>query len=150
MPCCHITLREKKPVHREKYPDICRTWGDWIRARRIDLNLTKRQLSLNLNVSDITIYLWERNKVRPSLAQIPKIIEFLGRDPFEKETATLGERIREYRRVRGLSREKLAEQLGINLSTLEGWETGKHQPTKKLLDKIKSVIIKNGIPGQSY
>jgi len=103
------------------------------------LNLTKRQLSLNLNVSDITIYLWERNKVRPSLAQIPKIIEFLGRDPFEKETATLGERIREYRRVRGLSREKLAEQLEINLSTLEGWEIGKHQPTKKLLDKIAGI-----------
>ena len=103
------------------------------------MNLTKRQLSLNLNVSDITIYLWERNKVRPSLAQIPKIIEFLGRDPFEKETATLGERIREYRRVRGLSREKLAEQLEINLSTLEGWEIGKHQPTKKLLDKIAGI-----------
>jgi len=85
LPFCHLTLKAKKPVHREKYPDFCRTWGDWIRARRIDLKLTKRQLSLNLNVSDITIYLWEKNKVRPSLAQVPKIIEFLGKDPFEKK-----------------------------------------------------------------
>jgi transcriptional regulator with XRE-family HTH domain len=90
-----MTLRAKKPVHREKYPDICRTWGDWIRARRIDLKLTKRQLSLKLNVSDITIYLWERNRVKPSLAQIPKIIDFLGRDPFQREATTLSEKIQE-------------------------------------------------------
>jgi len=118
-----------------------RTWGDYIKVRRLDLKLTKRQLSLRLNVSDLTIYLWERNKVRPSLAQIPKIIEFLGRDPFEKETDNLAERIKDFRRICGLSRKRLAEQLGINLSTLEGWETGKHQPTKKLLDKIKSALV---------
>jgi len=100
------------------------------------LKLTKRQLSFNLNVSDVTIYLWERNKVRPSLAQIPRIIEFLARDPFENKADSLAERIKDFRRVRGLSRKKLANQLGIDPSTLEGWETGKHQPTKKLLDKI--------------
>ena len=133
-----MTLKARKPVHREKYPDILRTWGDHIKTRRLDLKLTKRQLSFFFNVSDITIYLWEKNKVEPSLAQIPKIIEFLGRDPFDKETENLGDKIREYRRIHGLSRKKLAEQLGINLSTLEGWETGKHQPTKKLLDKIAS------------
>jgi transcriptional regulator with XRE-family HTH domain len=95
----HKDLRGQKPIHREKYPDICRTWGDWIKCRRLDLKLTKRQVSLRLNVSDITIYLWERNKVRPSLSQIPKIIELLGRDPFQREAATLSEKIREYRRV---------------------------------------------------
>jgi len=78
-----LTLKAKKPVHREKYPDILRTWGDHIKTRRLDLKLTKRQLSLKFQVDDTTIYLWERNKVRPSLAQIPEIIEFLNRDPFE-------------------------------------------------------------------
>jgi DNA-binding XRE family transcriptional regulator len=86
LPFCHLTLRAKKPAHREKYPDFCRTWGDWIKVRRLDLKLTKRQLSLKLNVTDLTIYLWEKNQVQPSLAQIPKIIEFLGRDPFEGKT----------------------------------------------------------------
>jgi transcriptional regulator with XRE-family HTH domain len=136
-----LTLQARKPVHREKYPDICRTWGDYIKVRRLDLKLTKRQLSLNLNVSDITIYLWERNKVKPSLAQIPKIIEFLGHDPFERKNDNLAERIKNFRRVHGLSRKKLADQLGIDPSTLEGWETVKHQPTKKLLDKIKSALV---------
>jgi len=133
LPFCHITLKAKKPVSREKYPDICRTWGDWIKVRRLDLKLTKRQLSLKLNVSDLTIYLWEKNRVEPSLAQIPKIIEFLGRDPFEKKTENLGEKLREYRRIHGLTQKKLAERLGVDETTVAGWERGKHQPAKQLL-----------------
>jgi transcriptional regulator with XRE-family HTH domain len=129
-------LKGRKPVSREEYPDFLRTWGDWIRARRIDLKLTKRQLSSNLNVSDITIYLWEKNKVRPSLAQIPKIIEFLGGDPFKKETEKLGDKIREYRRIHGLTQEKLAAQLGVDQTTLAGWERGEHKPSEKLFNKL--------------
>jgi DNA-binding XRE family transcriptional regulator len=104
------------------------------------LKLTKRQLSSNLNVSDITIYLWEKNKVKPSLAQIPKIIEFLSRDPFEKETEKLGDKIREYRRVHGITQKELAEQLGVDQTTLAGWERGKHKPTKRFREIISKVF----------
>ena len=79
--------------------------------------------------------------MRPSLAQIPKIIEFLGRDPFEKETEYLGAKIHDYRRVHGLSQKKLAEQLGVDQTTLAGWESGEHRPTKKLLDKINPILL---------
>jgi len=105
------------------------------------LKLSKCQLSLIFHVDDTTIYLWEKNKVLPSLAQIPKIIEFLGRDPFEKKIEDLGDKIQEYRRVHGLTQKKLAEQLGINSSTLAGWEKGIHQPTKKLLNKTVSILV---------
>jgi len=105
------------------------------------LKLTKRQLSLKLNVSDITIYLWEKNKVQPSLAQIPKIIEFLGRDPFEKKIENWGDKIREYRRVHGLTQKKLAEQLGVDSSILASWEKDEHQPTKKLFNKTVSIFV---------
>jgi len=135
-----LTLKAKKPVSREKYPDFCRTWGDWIKVRRIDSKLTKRQLSLKLNVSDLTVYLWENNRVEPSLAQIPKIIQFLGRDPFEKETEKLGDKIREYRRVHGLTQKKLAEHLGVDQTTLAGWERGEHAPTRTLHEKLKQFI----------
>jgi len=140
LPFCHLTLKAKKPVHREKYPDICRTWGDWIKVRRLDLKLTKRQLSLRFNVSDVTIYLWEKNRINPSLAQIPKIIEFLGRDPFEKKTENLGEKIREYRRIHGLTQKKLAEQLGVDPTTLAAWESSKHRPSKQILEKLKLLL----------
>jgi transcriptional regulator with XRE-family HTH domain len=132
-----LTLKAKKPIHREKYPDSCKTWGDWIKARRLDLKLTKRQLSLKFNVSDITIYLWERNRVQPSLGQIPKIIEFLGQDPYEKNAEKMGDKIREYRRIHGLTQRRLAVQLGIDPTTLAGWEKGDHRPTKRLLNHMK-------------
>jgi transcriptional regulator with XRE-family HTH domain len=141
LPFCHITLKTKKPVSREKYPDFMRTWGDWIKVRRLDLKLTKRQLSLRFNVSDVTIYLWEKNRVKPSLAQIPKIIEFLGRDPFEKKTENLGERIREYRRVQGLTQKKLARLIGIDQSTIGSWERGEHQPSKRFHERLNSFFI---------
>jgi transcriptional regulator with XRE-family HTH domain len=136
LPICHVTLRGQKPIHREKYPDICRTWGDWIKCRRLDLKLTKRQLSRRFNVDDVTIYLWEKNRVRLSLVQIPKIIEFLGNDPFEKETESLGARIRGYRRAHGLSQKKLGEQLGVDQTTVAAWERGEYRPTQKLSDKV--------------
>jgi transcriptional regulator with XRE-family HTH domain len=140
LPFCHLTLKAIKPVRREKYPDILGTWGDHIKTQRLDLKLIKRQLSLNLNVSDITIYLWEKNKVKPSLAQIPKIIKFLGCDPFEITVETLGDRIKEYRRIHGLTQKKLAEQLEVDQTTLAGWERGEHLPSKKFLNKLAAVL----------
>jgi DNA-binding XRE family transcriptional regulator len=140
LPFCHITLKAKKPVSREKYPDILRTWGDHIKTRRLDLKRTKRKLSLKLNVSDLTIYLWEKNRVEPSLAQIPKIIEFLGRDPFEKNTEGLGDKIREFRRVHGLSQKRLARLVGIDASTIGAWEKSKNLPMKTNLLRLLSIL----------
>ena len=105
------------------------------------MKLTKRDVAKRFGVDDVTIYLWEKNRVKPSLAQFPKIIEFLGQDPFEKKAENLGDKIQEYRRVHGLTQEKFAVQLGIDQTTLAGWESGEHQPTKKLLDKLKSFFV---------
>jgi ribosome-binding protein aMBF1 (putative translation factor) len=79
------------------------------------------------------------------VAQIPKIIDFLGRDPYKrdlykKETENLGDKIREYRRIHGLSQKKLAEQLQIDQTTLAGWERGEHRPAKKQLEKLRSIF----------
>jgi transcriptional regulator with XRE-family HTH domain len=136
LPFCHLTLKAKKPVSREKYPDFMRTWGDYIKVRRLDLKLTKRQLSLRFNVSDVTTYLWERNKVKPSLTQIPKIIEFLGYNPYETPFKSLGEKIMSFRRIHGLSRKKLAMLVGIDHSTIKSWERGEHSPREKTLNKL--------------
>jgi transcriptional regulator with XRE-family HTH domain len=140
---CYLILKAKKLNSKEKYPDVCRTWGDWIRARRIGLKLTKRQLSIKLNISDLTIYLWEKNRIEPSLAQIPKIIEFLGRDPFEKNNENLGEKIREYRRIHGLTQKKMAERLGVDETTVAGWERREHEPSHHLLKKLTNYFIQS-------
>jgi ribosome-binding protein aMBF1 (putative translation factor) len=74
------------------------------------------------------------------LPQIPKIIEFLGNDPFEKKMENLGERIREYRRVHGLTQKKLAGQLGVDSSTLAGWERQENNSREVTLDKLSSIL----------
>jgi len=104
------------------------------------LKLTKRQLSLIFHVDDTTIYLWEHNKVEPSLAQIPKIIEFLGHDPFVIEAGSLAAKLKSYRRTNGLTQKKFSELLGVHQSTLASWERGLHLPTKKLNEKLKSAL----------
>ena len=106
------------------------------------MKLTKRQLSRRFHVDDTTIYLWERNRVEPSLVQIPKVIEFLGRDPFEKKIETLGERIREYRRIHGLTQNKLAEQLGVDPTTLARWESGEHTVSKSLITRLDTFVAR--------
>lgn len=102
----------------------------------MDLKLTQREVAEKLSVDKTTIQFWENNRVKPSLAQIPKIIKFLGRDPFEKKTDILGERIREYRRILGLTQKKLADLLGIDQTTLAGWERETHRPSRRLLEKV--------------
>jgi DNA-binding transcriptional regulator YiaG len=73
--------------------------------------------------------------VKPSLVQIPKIIEFLGRDLFESKAESLADKLEAYRRGHGLYRKKLANQLGIDQTKLAGWERGEHKPTKRLRGK---------------
>ena len=93
-----------------------------------------------MGVNKDTIRFWENSQAKPSLAKIPKIIEFLGNDPFEKETQALGDIILEYRRIYGLTQKKLAEQLGVDPTTLAGWEKGEHRPTRQPLDKLTSLF----------
>jgi len=107
----------------------------------LDLKLTQKEVAERLSVNKTTVQFWENNRVKPSLAQFPKIIEFLGQDPFEKKAENLGDKIQEYRRVHGLTQEKFAVQLGIDQTTLAGWESGEHQPTKRLLNKLKSFFV---------
>ena len=72
------------------------------------------------------------------MAQIPKIIEFLGKNPFEAKSENFGEKLRSYRCMKGLSQKKFAMQLGVDSTTLAGWERGEHRPIKKLLEKLIS------------
>jgi transcriptional regulator with XRE-family HTH domain len=102
----------------------------------LDLKLTKRQLSLRLNVSDITIYLWEKNKVEPSLATFPKIISFLKYNPLKTTPKSFGEKIAGFRKTHGISQKRLARLLGIDPSTVGAWERAENQPSRPLLDKL--------------
>lgn len=62
--------------------------------------------ALAIFVSEDTITYWETGRRRPLIYHYPKIIEFLGYNPFPFETETIGRRIKKYRIENGLSQEE--------------------------------------------
>jgi DNA-binding XRE family transcriptional regulator len=82
----------------------------------------------------------ENNRVEPSLLYIPDVIKFLGYIPFKTTSNNLGEQIIIYRRLHGLTQEKLAQLLRVDFTTIGHWERGEHWPQKHLLDKLISLF----------
>ena len=99
-----------------------------------------------MGVDKTTIHNWERGHATPSLCFMPRIIEFLAYTPFEAEAASLGEKIKTYRRVLGLSRKALAEELKIDPTTLARWERGKGKPTEELQERLKQLFTPFALP----
>jgi len=135
LPFCHVTLRGHKP-YPPGYPQSLKTIGDHIRKRRLDLKLTQKKVAKKIGVDKTTVQFWENNRVKPSLRLIPKIVEFLGYDPHKIVPNNLADKIKAFRRLRGLSLKKLAGLLGIDKTTLASWEKGEHQPSKRLVDNL--------------
>ena len=138
MPFCHFEIRAPRRKSSQ-YPKQVNTLGDHIRARRLDLNLLQKQIADQIGVHPLTITNWESNESPPETRFIPAIIRFLGYDPLPPG-GCLPERIATRRRVLGLSQRGMAERMGVDQSTLTGWEAGQHQPTRKSLDVIARIL----------
>jgi len=76
-----------------------------------------------MDTSEDTLRKWEEGR-SPLVAAYPKIIEFLGCDPWPEPT-TLAEQIRAARYRRGLRIEDAAKLLRVDPSTLWWWEAGR-------------------------
>jgi len=139
LPFCHAELRAAKP-RPPQYPKQLNSLGDHIRTRRLDLKLLQKQVADHIGVDKITITNWERNTSVPAIRYIPAIIQFLGYDP-QPPTGSFSERLATARRALGLSQRKMAEKLGVDPATLQGWEAGRHQPTGKNLEVIGRVLL---------
>jgi transcriptional regulator with XRE-family HTH domain len=133
LPFGHVTLSAKKPQSRA-YPKALTTIGDHMRTRRLDLNLLQKDVALSIGVDTCTITNWEKDRSSPRLHLMPKIIAFLGDNPFSvDEGGELGEKIRVYRKLHGITQKRLAKELGIDPTTLARWE--KDLSTRKESDR---------------
>lgn len=98
-----------------------------------------------IRCDEATITNWELNRVQPALQFLPRIVKFLGYDPFAcSEAGTLAEEIKRHRQRLGLSQKKLAKLLGTDPSNIAAWETGRHKPTKNSLTLINEVLELDG------
>lgn len=96
----------------------------------MDLGLLQQELAEKIGACEQSIVNWERNASRPTAKWIPRIAAFLGYNP-PIDGSTLAERLVNYRRGRGWTQKRFAEELEVDQSTLARWEQGMKQPILK-------------------
>jgi DNA-binding transcriptional regulator YiaG len=88
---------------------------------------------LRIGVDETTIFNWEAGTASPGLRALPAVIRFLDYDPRPIPEATdLGRLIRHLRRRQGLSMNAPADRLGVDPTTVRGWEQRGHKPRPQL------------------
>jgi transcriptional regulator with XRE-family HTH domain len=138
LPFCHSEFRRPRPKP-QIYPNTLNTLGDHLRKRRLDLGLLQKQVADEIGVDETTICNWEGNKSSPSIRSIPKIMGFLGYNPFPP-AQTIPEHLITARKLLGLSQRKLAETLGVDPTTLQSWEAERHRPAGRSVEIIQAFL----------
>jgi transcriptional regulator with XRE-family HTH domain len=105
----------------------------------LDLGLLQREVADRIGAMKDSVYLWEANRVAPTLPFLPKIIEFLGYCPFDPGW-TPGGRLIWIRRYLGLSQEAVARRLRVDPGTLARWERGEREPRGRFLTRLVNFI----------
>ena len=127
LPFYHLTISAPHP-QKPGYPKSLVTIGDHIRKRRLDLGLFQRDAAAQIGVDTTSILNWETRGIKPEVHHHARIITFLGYNPLP-EPKGLPARLIWARSIRGMSRVTCAHLLGIDPTTLAGWETGRRKPT---------------------
>ena len=120
MPFPHVTISAQKPLNPE-YPVDPQTIGEHIRKKRMDLGLWQKDVAKMIGTNTSTITNWELGHAEPLIRYIPAIIGFLGYIPFEIGDS-LSEKLRAYRKIRGLSRKRASLEIGVDEGTWWKWE----------------------------
>jgi DNA-binding XRE family transcriptional regulator len=110
--------------------------------------IRQSEAALKLGVNKRTLSLWETDRVYPAWAFQPRLISYLGYDPFTNpalgspkgnepscvaflstdDPVTLGQKIKQKRLKLRKTRKQMALELGISVKTLWGWETDRRRP----------------------
>jgi transcriptional regulator with XRE-family HTH domain len=70
---------------------------------------------------------------------MPRIIQLLGYVPFPIGES-LPERLKAHRKIRGLSRKRLARILGVDEGTLWRWERGERRPQGENARRVRALL----------
>jgi transcriptional regulator with XRE-family HTH domain len=138
LPFCKITLKTKKPQN-PAFPKTLINIGDHVRKRRVELKQTQTHASRALGVTKTTVTGWERGYFAPKVSLLPKIIAYLGYVPpqFDQVSDTLAGQMKAYRLIHGLSHQKLADRLRVDVTTVSDLERGKRPRFKILIQKLE-------------
>lgn len=144
LPFCHFIIRTTRTALR--YRKLFRkgfmlksvTLGQHLRAKRLLLNLTQKQVAMRLNTLREHYERWERDEVAPTASFWPRLIDFIGGYPFSVETSA--ELVLKARRMLGLSQYAFGRKVQAIAEDVRKWEHGVSEPSSVVLAKVRSLI----------
>jgi transcriptional regulator with XRE-family HTH domain len=158
LPFCERVVRVVRkniaPVWTRSFPIAKEptTLGQHLKKKRFLAGVRQREAAVKLGVSARTLSLWECDRIYPAWAFQPRLVTYLGYDPFTDPTlgrprgnetsyvaflsidtpVTLGQKMKQNRLKLRKTRKQMAAELDISVKTLWGWETDRWQPTTTL------------------
>lgn len=115
------------------------TIGEHLRNRRLELKVTQKSVGQKIGVSKDCMTWWENGRSHPHIRYYPKLIEFLGYNPFQTDDKTVGGQIQKYRYENGLTFKQLSKITSFDEGTLARWEKNTIAPSAT--NKMKLVML---------
>lgn len=137
MPNYRWSLKAARP--KPGYPKQINTLADHLKARRLDLSLTQKEVAARLAVDADSVRNWEAGRSSPAIRWLPAIIAFLGDNPLP-QPATIGKQIRRERIARGRSRRRLAQIADVDEATVRRVEADTCRVARKLWCRVRAVL----------
>ena len=100
--------------------------------------MTREVCVRELGLSLATISSMQSGKRNLGVKSIPKVIEFLGYNPFNLGTGDVRDRLVAFRKTHGLTIGGLAKCIGVSRGTVGRWESGKSVPAQRYLEALDS------------
>ena len=113
----------------------------------MDLGLRQSDVADRIGVWTSTVNYWENNHFNPEVRYVPKIVAFLGYDPFGPPPASFPLQLKAARIAAGLTRRQLAARLGVHPGTVAEWERGATRPAGARREQIRKRLgVEEGGP----
>jgi DNA-binding XRE family transcriptional regulator len=105
------------------------------------LGLRQFDVAKEIGVYPSTLNTWENHHFSPDVRHIPRIVAFLGYNPFGPLPDSYPLRLKAARIGTGLTRRDLAAKVGVHPATVAEWERGKKCPNRKHGERL-SVLLR--------
>ena len=115
----------------------------------MDLGLRQSDVAIRIGVGTQTVNYWENGHFNPEPQYVPKIVAFLGSDPFRDAPAVFPLQLKAARIKNGLSRRHLAARFRVHPYTVAKWERGEAEPSAANRNQLEELIRKSGCPSRN-
>jgi transcriptional regulator with XRE-family HTH domain len=106
----------------------------------MDLGLRQSDVAARIGVWTSTVNYWENNHFNPEVGYVPRIVTFLGYNPFEPPPTSSPLQLKAARLAAGLTRRKLAGQLRVHPATVAQWKRGEAHPLEASGKRLRALF----------